>query len=84
MLRVRAAEEEAAAGRKDREELRAALDEQRGPWFDEVQEHDPKQLLRIPHQLAQLLNKRQKTVMNTSRLVCGQLHFCWGRITDGS
>ena len=41
MLRVRAAEEEAAAGRKEREELRAALDEQRGPWFDEVQAHNP-------------------------------------------
>ncbi len=36
MLRVRAAEEEAAAGRKEREDMRAALDEQRGPWFDEV------------------------------------------------
>ena len=36
MLRVRAAEDEAAAGKKEREDMRAALDEQRGPWFDEV------------------------------------------------
>ncbi len=36
LLRMRAAEDEVAAGKREREELKAALDEQRGPWFDEV------------------------------------------------
>ncbi len=37
VLRSKGAEDEAAALRKEREELRTAIDEQRGPWFDEVQ-----------------------------------------------
>ena len=36
VLRAKAAEDEAGALKKEREELRAAIDEQRGPWFDEV------------------------------------------------
>ena len=36
VLRAKAAEEEVAALKKEREELRAVVDEQRGPWFDEV------------------------------------------------
>jgi hypothetical protein len=36
VLRSKGAEDEAAALRKEREELRAAIDEQRGPLFDEV------------------------------------------------
>ena len=36
VLRSKGAEDEAAALRKEREELRAAIDEQRGPWFDEA------------------------------------------------
>lgn len=36
VLRAKAAEDEVAALKKEREELRAAIDEQRGPWFDEV------------------------------------------------
>ena len=41
VLRAKAGEDEVAALKKEREEPRAALDEQRGPWFDEV--------LRCPH-----------------------------------
>lgn len=36
VLRAKAAEDEVTARNKEREELRAAIDEQRGPWFDEV------------------------------------------------
>ena len=36
VLRAKAAEDEAGALKREREELRAAIDEQRGPWFDEV------------------------------------------------
>ena len=36
VLRAKAAEDEVMALKKEREELRAAIDEQRGPWFDEV------------------------------------------------
>lgn len=36
VLRAKAAEDEVTALKKEREELRAAIDEQRGPWFDEV------------------------------------------------
>lgn len=41
VLRSKGAEDEAAALRKEREELRAAIDEQRGPWFDEVLKFTP-------------------------------------------
>ena len=36
VLRAKAAEDEVGALKREREELRAAIDEQRGPWFDEV------------------------------------------------
>ena len=36
VLRAKAAEDEVGALKREREELRAAMDEQRGPWFDEV------------------------------------------------
>ena len=39
VLRAKAAEDELGALKKEREELRAAIDEQRGPWFDEVMPH---------------------------------------------
>ncbi len=44
VLRAKAAEDDVTALKKEREELRAAIDEQRGPWFDEV---------RLPLQLTQ-------------------------------
>ena len=41
VLRAKAAEDEADVLKKEREEMRAAIDEQRGPWFDEVSPQPP-------------------------------------------